>query len=115
HILVPELEQLARSGTSLPLSDYKSALQEKLQAMGRPQPAYVLVKEAGPEHHKTFTVEARVQTMGDQPDAEVVGRAEGATKKTAEQGAARQLLDYLISLPADLPVRPGRGRSAPGS
>ena len=116
HILVPELERLAHSGSSLPLSDYKSALQEKLQAMGRSQPAYVLVKEHGPEHNKTFTVEARLETAGDRQDPGFVGRAEGSTKKDAEQGAARQLLDYLVSLPESVGGRGhGRGRLSSGS
>lgn len=110
HILVPELGRLARSGSSLPLSDYKSALQEKLQAMGKPQPVYVLVKEVGPEHSKTFTVEARLQTIGERREPEFVGRAEGTTKKDAEQGAARQLLDYLVSLPENLAGREPAGR-----
>ena len=111
HILGPELDRLAHSGSCLPLSDYKSALQEKLQAMGRSQPAYVLVKEQGPEHNKTFTVEARLETTGDRTDTEFVGRAEGSTKKDAEQGAARQLLDYLVSLPESVGGRGhGRGR-----
>jgi ribonuclease III len=104
HIIAPELERIASNGSRLPLTDHKSALQERLQAMGRPQPVYVLVKEQGPEHSKTFTVEARLQTA-DRPDPEFVGRAEGSTKKTAEQGAARQLLDYLGSLPANAPAR----------
>jgi ribonuclease-3 len=115
HIVVPELEQLARSGSSLPPSDYKSALQEKLQAMGRPQPAYVLVREDGPEHHKTFTVEARLQSS-DRSDPEFVGRAEGSTKKNAEQGAAQQLLGYLASLPETFAGRgQGRARLSPES
>src|SRR5450755_3309608 len=38
QIVSPELE---RNGSSLPVTDYKSALQEKLQAHGRPQPSYV--------------------------------------------------------------------------
>jgi len=97
YIVSPELEHIARNGQSLPLTDYKSALQEKLQAMGRSQPSYVLVKERGPEHNKTFTVEVRLQTSGDRPETEFVGRAEGSTKKNAEQGAARQLLEYLTS------------------
>src|SRR6266699_3987121 len=59
QIVAPELEQIASNGSMLPVKDYKSALQEKLQATGRPQPQYVLVKERGPEHNKTFTVEAR--------------------------------------------------------
>ncbi|HUK24570.1 MAG TPA: ribonuclease III [Terriglobales bacterium] len=99
-ILLPELERLARSGRMLPLTDYKSALQERLQAAGRSQPAYVLVKEQGPEHRKTFTVEARLRAENGAGVAEFVGRAEGSTKKEAEQEAARQVLDYLASQPA---------------
>jgi len=98
-IVAPELEQLARNGSNLPLTDYKSALQEKLQAIGRLQPSYVLVKEQGPEHSKTFTVEARLQSSADRHETEFVGRAQGSTKKNAEQGAARELLEYLESLP----------------
>jgi ribonuclease-3 len=104
HIIAPELERIARNGSSLPLTDYKSALQEKLQAMGCPQPVYVLVKERGPEHSKTFTVEARLQTTADRREPEFVGRAEGTTKKDAEQGAARQMLEYLASLSAGPPA-----------
>lgn len=100
HVIAPELERIARDGSSLPLTDFKSALQEKLQAMGRPQPVYVLVNQQGPEHSKTFTVEARLQSGDTEP--EFVGRAQGTTKKNAEQGAAQQVLDYLRSLPTDV-------------
>ena len=113
HVLSPELEIIARNGSSLPLNDYKSALQEKLQAMGCPQPAYVLVKERGPEHSKTFTVQARLLKADGPNDAELVGQAEGSTKKDAEQGAARQLLESLESAPADKRSRtPGGGHVA---
>ena len=110
HILEPELESLARSGQGLPLTDYKSALQERLQAAGRFQPAYVLVETQGPEHRKIFTVEARLRAL-DTPGTEFVGRAEGSTKKDAEQDAARQVLEYLVacSTERDLPV-PDNGR-----
>jgi dsRNA-specific ribonuclease len=54
------------------------------------------VEEVGPEHRKTFTVEARLHTKNGK-DAEFVGRAQGSTKKTAEQDAARQLLTFLAS------------------
>jgi ribonuclease III len=101
HIVSPELDTLARNGHSLPLNDYKSALQEKLQAIGRPQPSYVLVKERGPEHSKTFTVQARLLKADGPNQSELVGQAEGSTKKDAEQGAARQLLEYLESPPAE--------------
>jgi ribonuclease-3 len=112
HIVTPEVEQLAQNGSSLPLTDYKSALQEKLQATGRPQASYVLVKELGPEHSKTFTVEVRLQAAGNHGGIEFVGRAEGSTKKNAEQGAARQLLEHLASLPQDSGGKaPGKGRA----
>lgn len=96
NVIAPELERMERGGGSLPITDFKSALQEAVQSLGLPQPSYVLVEEAGPEHSKTFTVEARLQGK-DQKDSEFVGRAQGSTKKTAEQDAARQLLTYLAS------------------
>jgi ribonuclease-3 len=111
YIVTPELERIARNGTELPLTDSKSALQEKLQAMGRPQPAYVLVKEQGPEHHKTFTVEARLVAFANPEKSEFVGRAEGSTKKNAEQDAARQVLEYLASQPQNFNGKLARGRS----
>jgi len=63
-----------------------------------PQPAYVLVEEVGPEHSKTFTVEARLTNRSNK-EPEFVGRAQGSTKKTAEQDAARQLLTFLATRP----------------
>ncbi len=101
YIVTPELERIASNGRGLPVTDYKSALQEKLQAIGRPQPSYVLVKERGPEHSKTFTVEARLQPLDHDGKAEFVGRAEGSTKKNAEQDAAHQVLEYLGTVPLE--------------
>jgi ribonuclease-3 len=95
NVIAPELERMERGGGTLPITDFKSALQEAVQSLGLPQPVYVLVQEAGPEHSKTFTVEVRLQAKGKEP--EFVGRAHGSTKKTAEQDAARQLLTYLAT------------------
>ncbi len=95
-MILPELERMERGGGMLPVTDFKSALQEAVQSLGLPQPAYVLVEQAGPEHSKTFTVEARLVTKNNKI-AEFVGRAQGSTKKTAEQDAARQLLTFLAS------------------
>ncbi len=99
-ILEPEFARLASNGQGLPLSDHKSALQERLQASGRSQPTYVLVETQGPEHRKIFTVEARLRAS-DAPSMEFVGRATGSTKKEAEQDAARQVLDHLKSSPGE--------------
>jgi dsRNA-specific ribonuclease len=57
------------------------------------------VKERGPEHSKTFTVEARLQPLESTGKAEFIGRADGSTKKNAEQDAARQVLEYLATAP----------------
>jgi ribonuclease III len=97
RIVLPELEEFVSTGRAAKVTDYKSALQESLQATARPQPAYVLVKESGPEHQKTFTIEARLLALGS-GQVEFVARAEGPTKKNAEQEAARQVLEHLASL-----------------
>jgi ribonuclease-3 len=68
--------------------DHKSALQERLQALGRPLPEYRVSGEAGPDHRKTFTVEVVV-------NGEVLGAATGRAKKEAEQEAARLALELL--------------------
>jgi len=91
---------MERGGGTLPITDFKSALQEAVQSLGLPQPLYVLVEESGPEHSKTFTVEARLQSR-ESRSPEFVGRAQGSTKKTAEQDAARQLLTHLASRPKE--------------
>ena len=68
--------------------DYKSALQERLQAGGRPLPEYRLAGESGPDHRKVFNVEVVV-------DGEPLGAASGRSKKEAEQEAARLALEKL--------------------
>ena len=100
RIVLPELEEFVSSGRASRVTDYKSELQETLQAASRPQPAYILVKESGPEHQKTFTIEARLLAHGN-AEVEFVGRAQGSTKKHAEQDAARQVLEYLASKPSN--------------
>jgi ribonuclease-3 len=100
-IVEPELAHMKLETSAMPVMDFKSALQEALQARGGSQPVYALVKEEGPEHKKTFTVEVRL------PEPEMgqfVGRAQGATKKRAEQEAARQALEHLDALPGTGPA-----------
>ena len=68
--------------------DYKSQLQELVQARQQPTPAYRLIEAVGPDHDRRFTVEVRV---GDS----VLGRGSGKSKKSAEAEAARSALDQL--------------------
>jgi ribonuclease-3 len=84
-----ELKDALDAGfTPLFARDYKSALQERLQALGRPLPEYRVSGEAGPDHRKTFMVEVVVS-------GEVLGAAAGHAKKEAEQEAARIALERV--------------------
>lgn len=67
------------------LSNYKSRLQEILQADGFPEPNYLTVLEEGPPHRRIFTV--AVLSQGRE-----LARAAGSSKKLAEQEAAKLAL-----------------------
>jgi ribonuclease III len=95
--------------SAIPVMDFKSALQEALQARGGPQPVYALVKEEGPEHKKIFTVEVR---LPEPAGGQFVGRAQGPTKKRAEQEAARQVLEHLATLPGARAANNGKNGGA---
>jgi ribonuclease-3 len=81
-------DDLIAAADELFLIDYKSALQENLQGEHKGPAIYRVVKEAGPEHRKTFTVEVEAGW-------ELVARGVGGSKKAAEQQAARVLLQRL--------------------
>jgi ribonuclease-3 len=84
-----ELKDALDAGiTPLFARDHKSALQERLQALGRPLPEYRVSGEAGPDHRKIFSVEVVVH-------GQVLGAAAGKAKKEAEQEAARLALETL--------------------
>ncbi|MDR1736360.1 MAG: ribonuclease III [Oscillospiraceae bacterium] len=70
--------------------DYKTAYQEKIQAMGLPSPCYEITATSGPEHAKTFQAAALV-------DGKTTGRGAGQSKKAAEQAAAKEALEKLQS------------------
>ena len=60
--------------------DYKSLLQELVQTT-KDSLEYVIVKESGPSHNKTFVVEVRINNL-------IYGTGIGKSKKDAEQKAA---------------------------
>ena len=72
----------------------KSPQRPNLYLRRFPPPRYVIVRERGPEHSKTFTVEARV-------GREWVGQAEGNSKKSAAQKAARDVYERLHASPSE--------------
>jgi ribonuclease-3 len=69
-------------------ADYKSKLQELMQAKRQLKPKYRVIEAVGPAHERRFTVEVRV---GDS----IMGRGSGKSKKSAETEAARIALDQL--------------------
>ena len=68
--------------------DYKSALQELVQAREDPLPEYRLTGTVGPDHRKRFQVEVVIR-------GEAVAEGAGSSKKEAEQDAARQAIEKL--------------------
>jgi len=96
-IVEPELKVLGKD-PSASMSDQKSALQEWLQATTGQQPAYHVVQETGPDHRKVFTVELRLtgeMSGGNGCSVTHVSRAQGPTKKAAEQKVAQDALKFL--------------------
>jgi len=70
--------------------DFKSTLQEKLHLLHLAEPLYEVVEEQGPDHAKTFVVQLTIQ-------GGVAAKAEGKTKKEAQQNAASAALRQLAS------------------
>ncbi len=69
--------------------NYKSMLLEYAQSQGIGAPRYHIVKEEGPDHDRTFTVDVLLNNVRQ-------GRGTGKNKKEAEQAAASEALDKLV-------------------
>ena len=97
YVMGKTVEQLAnelRSGAAL--GNYKSALQEYLQAERSGTPVYKVRSESGPDHRKRFLIEVRLKPTDSEP-GKPLARGMGSTKKHAEQDAARRALARLTS------------------
>ncbi|MEE1611622.1 ribonuclease III [Microvirga sp. CF3016] len=68
-----------------PLRDPKSALQEWAQGRGLPPPTYSIAEQTGPDHAPRFRVVVKVKGSEG-------AFGQGASKRVAEQAAARSLL-----------------------
>ena len=73
------------------VKDYKSELQQIIQQSGVDTLTYVTVGESGPDHEKTFTVEARM-------NSNIIGHGKGSSKREAEQNAAKEALELFGEL-----------------
>ena len=82
RICSPWIEQLAESPVE---KNPKGQLQEELQALAPESPSYEVLKEAGPDHQKTFRVCVEWKGL-------VLGEGAGNSKKSAEIMAAKDAL-----------------------
>lgn len=80
HVDVVEREEYERN--------YKSLLQDHGQRVHAEVPQYVVINESGPDHRKMFEIEVHI-------GGQMFGPAWGASKKEAEQNAAREALIAL--------------------
>jgi ribonuclease-3 len=83
-LFVPMLEEASK----VEGQDFKSRLQEMLQASQRALPLYKVADASGPDHERIFLVEVIL-------DDTVISSGQGRTKKSAEQAAAELALVAL--------------------
>ncbi len=80
-----KLKELIKTGHG---NDYKTDLQQFVQQTEGDYLEYVVVASSGPDHQKTFEVEARL-------NSNVIGHGIGHTKREAEQNAAKEALSLF--------------------
>jgi len=86
RFLEPQMEDVGESERQM--MDFKTELQEQLQARHQGNIEYSVTSEEGPAHEKLFTVDVTI-------DGEFRARGAGLTKKAAEQAAARHALERM--------------------
>ncbi|HLL74639.1 MAG TPA: ribonuclease III [Pyrinomonadaceae bacterium] len=88
HALSEELDEATPESAAA--ADYKTLLQERVQAVFRVTPAYEMIETEGPPHDRTFHVEVRWN--------ETSIRGTGSSIKSAEMDAARRALEEIEEL-----------------
>jgi ribonuclease III len=88
RLFVPRLANLP---SATDLKDPKTRLQEALQARGLAIPAYIVESISGKAHDQVFRVSCTTDALG----LSAVG--EGASRRAAEQAAAKQLLEQIAA------------------
>ncbi|PMS19417.1 ribonuclease III [Trinickia dabaoshanensis] len=89
--------------------DAKTLLQEYLQGHKIALPTYTVVATHGAAHNQQFEVECSVPKL----DVKVSGS--GASRRAAEQAAAKKALDEVMAVQPALEVKPKRSRGARAS
>ena len=93
HILAGIIDRIDKheENGAYEIIDYKTYLQEVIQADYSKLARYKLVKSEGPDHNKSFYSVVMI-------DDEIIGRGEGKSKKDSEQDAAKNTLKTLYNL-----------------
>jgi len=86
--LIPVLPEIIKNKE---FRDFKSLLQEKIQAEKKASPTYKVLKETGPDHQRVFMV-------GAFSDRKKLGTGSGHSKQEAEQEAAKAALEILVHI-----------------
>ena len=81
-------ESIEIASKNVGMKDYKTVLQEKLQANGTVNIEYKILKEEGPDHNKIFTAEVSC-------DGKVLATGVGKSKKLAHMEAAKKALELI--------------------
>ncbi|UEP28904.1 MULTISPECIES: ribonuclease III [unclassified Burkholderia] len=89
--------------------DAKTLLQEYLQGHKIALPTYTVVATHGAAHNQQFEVECTVPKL----DVKVSGS--GASRRAAEQAAAKKALDEVLAAAPMLAAKPKRSKNARGS
>jgi ribonuclease-3 len=84
-LVTDEIEEASKNEIN---RDYKTALQQFVQANGKEKISYVSVDEYGPDHAKVFVMEVRI-------NSNVVGKGTGSSKREAEQFAAKEACELF--------------------
>jgi ribonuclease-3 len=87
------------------LKSPKSRLQEYTQRRWGTRPEYRLLEATGPDHEKSFQVEAWV-------DGHVVGRGAGLSRREAETAAAAEAIETIRTERRDRAAEPATGTLA---
>ncbi len=85
RFLIPIIEEEIKTAGADANLDFKTSLQQFIQAIGNDRIQYVCVGENGPDHNKIFEVVVKI-------NSNTVGSGTGKTKREAEQMAAKEAL-----------------------
>jgi ribonuclease-3 len=86
HVFRPLITDVAMDD----LTDYKTRLQEEMQAEFREAVTYEKIEETGPAHDKNFTFQVKFNGI-------ILGTGSGPSKKKAEQAAAKLALEKKVT------------------